>query len=66
MPIMGVLNTSNEHLRTTLNSIVSTALKKAFVADKIIQQMAKQDFIMLNLVVSALVKLCVCWSGSKL
>lgn len=30
----------------------STALKKAFVADKSIQKMAKQDFIMLNLVAS--------------
>lgn len=30
-----------------------TALKKAFAADKTIQKMAKEDFIMLNLLVSA-------------
>lgn len=35
-----------------LNRIVSTALKKAFVADKSIQKMAKEDFIMLNLMVN--------------
>lgn len=29
-----------------------TALKKAFVAQKELQQMAEQDFIMVNLVVS--------------
>lgn len=31
---------------------ISTALKKAFVANKAIQKMAKEDFIMLNLVVN--------------
>lgn len=35
-----------------LNSIISTALKKVFVADKSIQKMAKEDFIMLNLMVN--------------
>lgn len=35
-----------------LNWIISTALKKAFSAEKSIQKMAKEDFIMLNLVVS--------------
>lgn len=34
-----------------LNRIVSAALKRAFVAEKSIQKMAKEDFIMLNLVV---------------
>lgn len=34
-----------------LNIIVSTALKKAFAAEKSIQKMAQQDFIMLNVVV---------------
>lgn len=31
--------------------IISAALKKAFVAEKSIQKMAKEDFVMLNLVV---------------
>lgn len=31
--------------------IISAALKKAFVAQKSIQKMAKEDFVMLNLVV---------------
>lgn len=35
-----------------LESISFTALKKAFVTQKDIQEMAKQDFIMVNLVVS--------------
>lgn len=35
-----------------LENIPFTALKKAFVAQKDIQKMAKQDFIMVNLVVS--------------
>lgn len=34
-----------------LNRFLSAALKKAFVAKKPIQKMAKEDFIMVNLVV---------------
>lgn len=40
------------NLKHKLNRVISTALKKAFVAQKSIQKMAKEDFIMLNLVVS--------------
>lgn len=38
-------------LNIILNQSISTDLKKAFVADKTIQKMAKEDFIMLNVVV---------------
>lgn len=38
-------------LNIILNQSISTDLKKAFAADKTIQKMAKEDFIMLNVVV---------------
>lgn len=38
-------------LNIILNQSILTDLKKAFVADKTIQKMAKEDFIMLNVVV---------------
>lgn len=38
-------------LNIILNQSISTDLKKAFVVDKTIQKMAKEDFIMLNVVV---------------
>lgn len=47
---------SLSNLKSKLNRIISTALKKAFVAEKSIQKMAKQDFIMVNLLVSSLSK----------
>lgn len=53
--------TSYQYIRSIMivNLILfCSALKKAFAADEIIQKMAQDDFIMLNLVVRYISSLC--------